>query len=367
MATEKTEKKTPAKSTSKRKRQITPINEENGIIQPIVFTMMRQSYSKIQNRAVVCVVDKLQNVFHDMLNRGIKRFEDIQTSEIINDKGLSIKIGFNEFGVSPNEYPDLRTALKNLAMIPVEIPYKSAEGRMYDRYTNMCDVYIPRDTYSKFVIITIEREVAQRLISMEFGYQNLYKTVVVNNCKNKYAQRMYMICTAWQNKGKVIMRTDEFRKLLAIDNMYPEFRHVRSRVLEPAKKELEELASAEGADCYFDYRLIYLNGKKKGEPDQIEFTIMKSKKDVTDSYVGNLEVIRRNYDEMLRRHFKFTSQESAKYSSRITAENYTQALEKLQTVYMYVNDLNNGIQNAKAYAIKSLDNFFAEKERAVEV
>ena len=117
MATEKTEKKTPAKSTSKRKRQITPINEENGIIQPIVFTMMRQSYSKIQNRAVVCVVDKLQNVFHDMLNRGIKRFEDIQTSEIINDKGLSIKIGFNEFGVSPNEYPDLRTALKNLAMI----------------------------------------------------------------------------------------------------------------------------------------------------------------------------------------------------------------------------------------------------------
>ena len=67
MATEKTEKKTPAKSTSKRKRQITPINEENGIIQPIVFTMMRQSYSKIQNRAVVCVVDKLQNVFHDML------------------------------------------------------------------------------------------------------------------------------------------------------------------------------------------------------------------------------------------------------------------------------------------------------------
>ena len=94
---------------------------------------------------------------------------------------------------------------------------------------------------------------------------------------------------------------------------------------------------------------------------------MKSKKDVTDSYVGNLEVIRRNYDEMLRRHFKFTSQESAKYSSRITAENYTQALEKLQTVYMYVNDLNNGIQNAKAYAMKSLDNFFAEKERAVEV
>ena len=176
-----------------------------------------------------------------------------------------------------------------------------------------------------------------------------------------------MICTAWQNKGKVIMRTDEFRKLLAIDNMYPEFRHVRSRVLEPAKKELEELASAEGADCYFDYNLIYLNGRKKGEPDQIEFTIMKSKKNVTDSYVGNLEVIRRNYDEMLRRHFKFTSQESAKYSSRITAENYTQALEKLQTVYMYVNDLNNGIQNAKAYAMRSLDNFFAEKEKAVEV
>lgn len=360
-----TTKTTTPNGRPTRMNSLISITNESGIIQPIVFTMMRQSYSKIQNRAVICVVDRLQQIFHDMLNRKIERYSDIQDPSIKNEQGLSLRIGFNEFGVSPNEYPDLRKALKMLSIIPVEIPTKGAEGKLYDRYTNLCDVYIPRDAYSRYVVITIDKGVAERLITLDFGYQNLYKSVIVYNCRNKYSQRMYMICTAWSKRGKVVMNTLEFRKLLGIDKLYPEFRHVRQRVLDPAKKELEELAEKGYSDCYFDYRLIFLNNKKKGEPDQLEFTIKKSPLMVTEELASNDETVRNSFCEMLKRHFSFDQATAEKYSRHVTAENYADSIEKLSQIYTFMRDANNNVSNPKRYAMRCLDNYFGDQQMLV--
>ena len=64
------------------------------------------------------------------------------------DGRMPIKLPFKELGVDPNHYPQLRNSLKMLASIPVEIPYKTAEGRKYTKATNLCDVI-----FQKIVLI----------------------------------------------------------------------------------------------------------------------------------------------------------------------------------------------------------------------
>lgn len=117
-----------------------PIEEETWLLQPIAVTMMRHDYSLIQVRILVSVVENLQSILHGLLNNKRTRELDLfRTDELDKDGRLPVKLPFKELGVDPNHYPQLRTSLKMLASIPIEIPYKTAEGRKYTKATNLCD------------------------------------------------------------------------------------------------------------------------------------------------------------------------------------------------------------------------------------
>ena len=108
---------------------------------PIAVTMMRHDYSQVQVRILVSIVESLQNILQGLLSGGPSRQLDIFRSDELDEDGrMPIKMPFKELGVSPSHYPQLRNSLKMLASIPVEIPYKTQEGRKYTNATNLCDV-----------------------------------------------------------------------------------------------------------------------------------------------------------------------------------------------------------------------------------
>lgn len=341
-----------------------PITEEMSIIQPITVTIMRQGFSKIQNRALICVIDKLQSCFHDLLNG---RPISLYNPDFPQNGKVSFKISLNEFGVPKNNYKALREALKKLPSMPIEIPYKSNSGKLYDRFTNLCDVFIPKDRYSNYVIIQIDKDVAARLINKDFGYQNLFKSVILHKCSNKYSQRIYMMITAWKQKKSFEISTTEFRKILMIENKYQEFRLLAYNVLEPAKKELEELAKEGKSDCYFTYEKIYKSAKRTKEPDKIGFHVIESPHLVEHEEGQKLTTIRNNYYDMLIRHCNLSDKESKKYSDQVTVENYADALEKLMGILNYVRSNNQLIFDRKKYIITSLDNFFKQETEPIVI
>ena len=83
--------------------------------------------------------------------------------------------------------------------------------------------YIPEDrSYNKYAILKLDHTVAERLVSLDFGYHRLGKQIVFA-CKNRYTQRIYMFIESWVDKGRTVIKTFEFRKMLRLENNYKKF------------------------------------------------------------------------------------------------------------------------------------------------
>ncbi|PVX48768.1 replication initiation protein [Hallella colorans] len=338
--------------------ELIPVEEETWLLQPIAVTMMRHDYSLIQIRILVTIVEFMQNKLHKILNKekmepGI--FSDV---ELDNDGRLEIKTLFKTLGVDPNHYPQLRQSLKMLAAIPVEIPYKTTDGRSYLKVTNLCDVYIPKDTglYEKYALLKIDRTVAQRLVSLDLGYHRLGKQIVFA-CRNRYTQRIYMFIESWLDKGGTRIKTLDFRKMLRLENNYNKFSDFTRRVLNPAKEELQSLAENGFCDCYFDYEKRYNHGQRGGEPDELVFTIFRAKNKLNHQLKDITEMQRNQFSDMLMRYFGFEVAVAKKMSERVTPENYQGAVSKLVDLRNRLrSDLT--IHDRAAYTYRVLDNLF---------
>lgn len=338
-----------------------PLDEETWLIQPLAVTMMRHDYTLIQVRILVSVVESLQNILKGVLNnKRSKELELFHTDELDEDGRLPVKLPFKELGVDPNHYPQLRESLKMLVRIPIEIPYRTAEGRKYTKVTNLCDVYIPKDhAYNKYAILKLDRGVAERLVSLDFGYHKLGKQIVFA-CKNRYTQRIYMFLESWLDKGYASIKTIEFRKMLRLENMYKKFSDFCRRVLEPAKAELKELSDQGVCDCYFEYEKKYNNGQRGGEPDVIVFHILKPKNQLNTQLQQATESNRRQVSQMLVRYFAFTPENADKLAARVTADTYTETVNKLMELRERFK--TNYVKDKAAYTFKSIEQLLRDHE-----
>lgn len=159
------------------------------------------------------------------------------------------------------------------------------------------------------------------------------------------------------------MSSQELRKWLQLEDKYQEFRKLAARVLDPAQKELEQLAKGGYCDCYFTYQKKYLGTKKSGEPDQIEFHIFKSPKLANNEEQAVYDRQYIQLQEMIMKHFGFIQTEIESLMKRVNERNITEMFTKVSTIYLLVkNDTSGEIKDIKAYVYKALDNFLRETE-----
>lgn len=358
-------KKRGRKSTKvKLPEGLIPIEDETWLLAPLTLTLMRHNYTSVQNKVLMSILECLQNILRNMLNQtGVQSLADIQRGEIANEKGgLSFNLEFKSFGIDRNHYNELRSSLRMLPGIPVEIPFKSKEGKRYRKVTSLCDVFIPEEKYKTYVVVHIDKEVAEKLVSFELGWHRLGKEVVTSS-NNKYTQRIYMYITAWTRVGRSYMSSQELRRWLQLEDKYKEFRKLAARVLDPAQKELEELAKAGYCDCYFTYQKRYTGTRKSGEPDQIEFRIFKSPKLANNEEQAVYDRQHSHLQEMIIKHFGFTQQEIESLMKRVNEQNINEMFTKVSSIYMLVkNDKAGEIKDIKAYVYKAMDNFLRETE-----
>lgn len=336
--------------------ELIPIENETWLLQPIAVTMMRHDYSLIQIRILVSIVEHMQEKLKGILNDTLREPTIFTPAELDDDGRIEVKAYFKTLGIDPNHYPQLRESLKLLASIPVEIPYRTSDGRSYQKVTNLCDIYIPTDDgiYEKYAVLKIDRQVAVRLVNLDLGYHRLGKQIVFA-CRNRYSQRVYMFISSWLKKGGTVINTLEFRKMLRLENRYSKFSDFCRRVLEPAKEELRVLAENGFCNCYFDYEKRYDHGQRGGEPDELVFRIFKPKNQSDKMQVSDKQ--RQVFADMLTRNFGFDAPSAEKMSLRITIDNYQDAVYKLMDLQNRLKH-DYSIHDRAAYTYAALDNLF---------
>ena len=96
-----------------------------------------------------------------------------------------------------------------------------------------------------------------------------------------------MFIESWVDKGRTVIKTLEFRKMLRLENNYKKFSDFCRRVLDPAMQELKELAEKGFCDCHFEYEKKYDHGQRGGEPDELIFIIHRTKDKMNVQLPGN--------------------------------------------------------------------------------
>ena len=280
----------------------------------------------------------------------------------IQEDSLVRKFYLKEFGVSDEHYSALISALKTMASLPVQIPYISPTGKEYDKVRSFCTAYFPKAQPKKnhYVVIEIERKVAEKLCKMDFGYHIINKQVAKElGVQSKYTEKLYFFLNGEKKNGFKEMSIDELRKELSVEKKYKIWGALKS-VIERSIENINLSCTAGKIDFWVKYEPIYLGIKKTGWPDRIKFYI-KSKEEKENNLDQQLELKTRSeyveFREILLNDLKLAPQVVLRLSARLTNENCADAVNKAISLMAQI-DGNPDVKSPTPYILSSLNEFF---------
>lgn len=339
LKTKQSKAASPAKKRSAVKtvvpKDLIIMQKDSKMVQPLTVAMMRsgakgsKGFSILQHRAVVATMAKLQDVIQDLrrMNLGPDKmnlqFEDLCHSidGIDIKEGYQVKINFTDFGVSKNNYPDLKDALMSLREIPVNIPQKTATGEDYIEGTNLCNVWVKDGLHANYVVLVFKKSVLNLLVNTDFGVQFVTKPFLLAYSKGVYSVKLYYLINQFKDAGKLEIFTSTFRQRMEIVDKYPRFDHVVNKILEPVKNELKEQAQMGQVDCYFDWKPLYSGRSKRGEPEKICFTIYKTRVVLPDEVLQRIANMKKQFVTFLT-NYGVPESFAQRYSMKIDEYNY---------------------------------------------
>jgi hypothetical protein len=137
--------------------------------------------------------------------------------------------------------------------------------------------------------VEINKDVAQYAFDMSQGYANHPKLIARYASKQSTPKLYFKLLELMgkDHRAKVKLTIAEIKKALGFEPFkdektgewvvpYQKFAHFKTKVIDAVKADLDRMAGDNHTDITFTYEAVYLNGRKRGDPDYIEFTIMST-------------------------------------------------------------------------------------------
>lgn len=340
---------------------IIQLNELTWLIQPTAVTMMRYDYTLNQTKIFVTIIDKMQESIQNIIKNQKPYYQTTLFSDDqfeTDGNSIYLTIGMSDFGINRKHYDQLKDALRTLVAITVETPVKDVNGRKWHKFQNLCQAYIPDKKYVTEVIIKIEKDMALRLVNMDFGYHKIAKELIYNST-NMYTPRLYMFICSWKHQKTYKILTSEFRAWLCLENKYSRFNDFVKRVIDPSQEELRKKSELGLCDCYFDWHPVYDNNQRKsGEPKYLQFTITEAPKVLTERQLEELSKKQSTVNDMLITHYGLVRSQAKEISMHVTLDNFQETLVKLTELREYIQKNHQTITNSSSYVYSSMKKYF---------
>ena len=205
------------------------------LAQANALTQARYDYSKVEKRAVYYIIKEVRKQYIDGKDGQKTLFND-----------LIVRMKTKDLQDTETELREVYIALRTLRKKSL---WFEDEERVFEvGFINYFE-HIKRDASLE---IQVSHKILPYLVELAEQFTTYSLTVAIS-LKTKYSQRFYEYCSQFKSSGFFYLSIEELRSKFMIEDKYPRYALLKSRVIAPAHKELEELFKEGQCDLYFNY------------------------------------------------------------------------------------------------------------------
>lgn len=287
--------------------------QEVWIKTPFSYIKPGAKLTLLQQDTMLMVSDHLQqyvkNFFDLNLNSSETKPRPMFTKYMLENGIPPFKIYLADMGINPANYKMVREAIEQMNLLvehqeidkegrptnntvfsPVFTKFRVPQtGDYYRKTDDNGDVIVDSARHYGYIEVEINSDVAQYAFDMSQGYAN-HPKLIARYATKRSTPRLYFKLQELMGRDKrtrVKLTVQEIKNYLGFEAFkddatgewvvpYAKFAHFKTKVLDAVKADLDRMAKDNHTDITFDYVPVYLNGRKRGDPDYIEFTIQST-------------------------------------------------------------------------------------------
>ena len=354
--------------------------QEVWIKTPFSYIKLGPKLTLFQQDTMLMVSDHLQqdvkNFFDLNLNSTEAKPRALFTKYLLEHGIPPFRINLADMDIDPANYKVVRKAIEEMNLLvehqeldengkptghtifsPVFTKFRVPRtGDYYRKRDEQGEIIVESARHSGYIEVEINKDVAQYAFDMSQGYAN-HPKLIARYATKRSTPRLYFKLQELMGRERhtrVRLTVQEIKNFLGFETFkddatgewvvpYQKFAHFKTKVLDAVKEDLDQMARDNHTDITFTYEPVYLNGRRRGDPDFIEFTIMS-----TDLGIG--------YSLLTKKDTPATGQ--AKDMARqeaVHAEKMQEQLEQCKEYMLAQCTLDNSSRIIKSLAFESWD------------
>ena len=287
--------------------------QEVWIKTPFSYIKLGPKLTLFQQDTMLMVSDHLQqyvkNFFDLNLNSTEAKPRALFTKYLLEHGIPPFRINLADMDIDPANYKVVRKAIEEMNLLvehqefdengkptghtifsPVFTKFRVPRtGDYYRKRDEQGEIIVESARHSGYIEVEINKDVAQYAFDMSQGYAN-HPKLIARYATKRSTPRLYFKLQELMGRERhtrVRLTVQEIKNFLGFETFkddatgewvvpYQKFAHFKTKVLDAVKDDLDQMARDNHTDITFTYEPVYLNGRRRGDPDFIEFTIMST-------------------------------------------------------------------------------------------
>lgn len=274
---------------------ISELREIKWLYNPVVYSQISGDFTLMQQRILIGIIERLQRRIVESVaeqHRDKSFLSIFDESELMNKETIDITIPANDLGVIPAHYDQLEQAAIALNKITMKYPKYNKNGRvarhvvatLFPRIEiTMNESELRRTGMLRVVMLT---DNIRDIFTMQHGFVR-HVSHIARIAQKKRTPRLYIYLSRFKDVGKKKVSYSDLIEYLGLTdeyyyetnngkNPFSSWAKVKQLVLDPVKKEMDELAEKGEINFTFDYEPVFPEGKTRGIPNEVLFIIRRS-------------------------------------------------------------------------------------------
>lgn len=266
---------------------------------PFSYTRVMAGQSKLEQDVLLQVSEQIQSSLKPFFDQEFDKLAD-SPNPLFRGRERErllepIRIFLADYGIGPSHYNDIRKAVDSILDIKWVIPVITDGGVVHTtmnvfsrgstEYSTPSGEAPSNRGYADFYI---NPDMADFVFDMSQGYVQHPRKIVRESSATHTSLLYLLIKHHCGRRKKCVIPFLDIKKHLGLVVRDPvtdrivsytiaEYSKFKKRVLDKAQKDLESMAERGLIDYTFSYQEVRANGKVKGDPAAIEFTLLPTK------------------------------------------------------------------------------------------